>query len=142
MKVRNIILTILLVVLGSVTARAQLVWQISGNGALDKSYLFATNKLTDISFLDSIPNLFKVYTKCDKVITEFVMLDYEAIAALRTASLLPDSVRLMNFYTEQNKHLREMMSSGVQLPKSAQKTQKALNKYIEKYMTEMTKLID
>ena len=99
-KVRNIILTILLVVLGSVTARGQLVWQISGNGALDKSYLFATNKLTDISFLDSIPNLFKVYTKCDKVITEFVMLDYEAIAALRTASLLPDSVRLMNFYTE------------------------------------------
>jgi hypothetical protein len=48
---------------------------------------------------------------------------------------------LMNFYTEQNKGLTEMMSSGFQLPKSAQKTQKALNKYIEKYMTEMTKLM-
>ncbi len=35
-----------------------------------------------------------------------------------------------------------MMSSGVQLPKSAKKTQKTLNKYIEKYMTEMTKLIE
>ena len=99
--------------LGSVTARAQLVWQISGNGALDKSYLFATNKLTDISFLDSIPNLFKVYTKCDKVITEFVMLDYEAIAALRTASLLPDSVRLMNFYTDENeKGLNDLSKAG------------------------------
>jgi hypothetical protein len=47
----------------------------------------------------------------------------------------------MDFYTEQNKGLTEMMSSGFQLPKSAQKTQKALNKYIEKYMTEMTKLM-
>jgi len=49
---------------------------------------------------------------------------------------------LMNFFTEQNKGLTEMMSSGVQLPKSARKIQKALNKYIEKYMTEMTKLIE
>ena len=48
---------------------------------------------------------------------------------------------MMDFYTEQNKALTEMMSSGFQLPKSAQKTQKALNKYIEKYMTEMTKLM-
>ena len=48
---------------------------------------------------------------------------------------------LMNFYTGQNKLLMDMMGSGIQLPKSAQKTQKALNKYIEKYMTEMTKLI-
>ena len=47
----------------------------------------------------------------------------------------------MNFYTEQNKGLTEMISSGVQLPKSARKTQKALNKYIEKYMTEMTKFV-
>ena len=50
--------------------------------------------------------------------------------------------KILEFYTEQNKGLTEMTSSGVQLPKSAQKTQKALNKYIEKYMTEMTKLIE
>lgn len=49
---------------------------------------------------------------------------------------------ILKFYTEQNKGLTEMMSSGVQLPKSAKKTQKTLNKYIEKYMTEMTKLIE
>ena len=50
--------------------------------------------------------------------------------------------KILEFYTEQNKGLTEMTSSGVQLPKSAKKTQKALNKYIEKYMTEMTKLIE
>jgi hypothetical protein len=48
---------------------------------------------------------------------------------------------ILRFYTEQNKGLTEMLGQG-QLPKSAQKTQKALNKYIEKYMTEMTKLME
>ena len=68
--------------------------------------------------------------------------DFEIPANERIEMLGAGYEKLMNFYIEQNKHLREMMSSGVQLPKSAQKTQKALNKYIEKYMTEMTKLID
>ena len=68
--------------------------------------------------------------------------DFEIPANERIEMLGAGYEKLMNFYTEQNKHLREMMSSGVQLPKSARKTQKALNKYIEKYMTEMTKLID
>ena len=98
-RARKIILSLLLLVVPMV-AHCQLIWQISGNGAMDKSYLFATNRLTEVTFLDTIPNLFKVYTKCNKVITEFAMQDYEAIAALRTAALLPDSVRLMNFYTE------------------------------------------
>ena len=84
--------------------QAQVLYQISGNGCKDKSYLFATNALTDIRFLDTIPNLFKVYGQTDKVITEFAVEDYEAIAALRKAALLPDSVRLQNFYTEEEYH--------------------------------------
>ena len=68
--------------------------------------------------------------------------DFEIPANERIEMLGAGYEKLMNFYTEQNKHLREMMNSGIQLPKSAQKTQKALNKYIEKYMTEMTKLIE
>ena len=52
----------------------------------------------------------------------------------RTQILDSGCSKILGFYTEQNKHLTEMMSSGVQLPKSARKTQKALNKYIEKYM--------
>ena len=84
--------------------QAQVLYQISGNGCKDKSYLLATNALTDIRFLDTIPNLFKVYGQTDKVITEFAVEDYEAIAALRKAALLPDSVRLQNFYTEEVYH--------------------------------------
>ena len=68
--------------------------------------------------------------------------DFEIPANERIEMLGAGYEKLMNFYTEQNKSLTEMMSSGIQLPKSARKTQKALNKYIEKYMTEMTKLFE
>lgn len=68
--------------------------------------------------------------------------DFEIPANERIEMLGAGYEKLMNFYTKQNKDLTEMMSSGIQLPKSARKTQKALNKYIEKYMTEMTKLFE
>ena len=80
--------------------KAQLLYEISGNSAKQKSYLLATNRLVDMQFLDTIPNVFSCFSKCNKVITEFAMQDYEAIAALRQAALLPDSVILSNFYSE------------------------------------------
>ena len=67
--------------------------------------------------------------------------DCEIPTDKKTEMLGTGYTELMNFFTEQNKGLTEMMNSGIQLPKSARKTQKALNKYIEKYMTEMTKLV-
>jgi len=82
------------------TANAQLIYEISGNSAQAKSYLLATNRLVDMQFLDTIPNIFKYFTKCDKVITEFTMQDHEAIAALRQAAVLPDSVRLKDHLTD------------------------------------------
>ena len=80
--------------------QAQVLYRISSNSAKAPSYILATNKLVDITFLDTIPNVFKCFSDCDKVITEFAMQDYEAIAALRQAALLPDSVQLRNFYTD------------------------------------------
>jgi len=97
-RIRHICL--LLVLLCSLCSSAQVLYQISGNGCAGKSYLLATDKLADIRFLDTIPNVFKAYSRCDKVITEFAMIDYDAVAALRRAALLPDSVFLRNFYTD------------------------------------------
>ena len=79
---------------------AQVLYEISGNGAKAKSYLLATNRYTEMTFLDTIPNVFKCFGRCRKVVTEFAMQDYEAIAALRQAAILPDSIRLANFYSE------------------------------------------
>ena len=78
---------------------AQVLYRISGNSAAAPSYVLATNRIVDMTFLDTIPNVFKCYAACNKVITEFAMQDYEAIAALRHAALLPDSIRLSNFYS-------------------------------------------
>ena len=80
---------------------AQVLYRVSGNSVAAKSYILATNKLTDIRFLDSIPNLFKCYAQSDKVITEFAMQDYEAFQTLRQAALLPDSIQLRRYYTSE-----------------------------------------
>ena len=85
----------------SMSASAQVLYRVTGNSAAAPSYILATNRMVDMTFLDTIPNVFKCYSACDKVITEFAMQDYEAIAALRQAALLPDSVRLSNFYTDE-----------------------------------------
>lgn len=79
----------------------QVLYRISGNSAAAPSYILATNRMVDMQFIDTIPNVFKCYAECNKVITEFAMQDYEALAALRQAALLPDSVRLSNFYSDE-----------------------------------------
>lgn len=100
MKSIRYILICVLCTLFFLPTKAQLLYEISGNGAKSKSYLLATNRLVDMQFLDTIPNVFKCFGQCDKVITEFAMQDYEALAALRQAAILPDSVKLTNFYSE------------------------------------------
>lgn len=79
---------------------AQVLYEISGKGTRSKSYILATNRYVEMQFIDTIPNVFKCFSRCNKVITEFALQDYEAIAALRQAALLPDSVKLTNFYSE------------------------------------------
>ena len=97
---------ILLMSLGSwllipCSTNAQVLYRISGNAVAAPSYILATNRMVDMTFLDTIPNVFKCFSDCNKVLTEFAMQDYEAIAALRQAALLPDSVKLQNFYTDE-----------------------------------------
>ena len=86
------------------------------------------NQEVDAVFRD-LQKLFKDYFK-----------EFDNLVDKRAEILGPGYEGILEFYTEQNKALTEMISSGIQLPKSAQMTQKALNKYIEKYMKEMTKL--
>lgn len=102
MKKYPLLLVLLtLCLLPFVATNAQVLYRISGNSAAAPSYILATNRVVDMTFIDTIPNAFKCYAECNKVITEFAMQDYEAIAALRQAALLPDSIRLSNFYTHE-----------------------------------------
>ena len=95
------ILYILIITAFALHANAQLLYELSGRSCKQKSYILAINRYVNMQFLDTIPNVFQCFAKCDKVLNEFTMQDYEAIAALRQAAILPDSIRLTNFYTEQ-----------------------------------------
>lgn len=95
------ILYILIITAFALHANAQLLYEVSGKSSKQKSYILAINRYVNMQFLDTIPNVFQCFGKCDKVLTEFTMQDYEAIAALRQAAVLPDSIRLTNFYTEE-----------------------------------------
>ncbi len=94
------IVLLALLALFLVPAKAQVLYEISGRSVKQKSYILATNRLVNMQFLDTIPNVFKCFSKCKRVVTEFAMQDYEAIAALRQAAVLPDSIKLSNFYSE------------------------------------------
>ena len=38
---------------------AQVLYRISGNSAVAPSYILATNRMVDMTFIDTIPNVFK-----------------------------------------------------------------------------------
>ena len=115
LRLRRIILICLgswFLVPGSIMS--QVLYRISGNSSEAPSYILATNRMVDMTFIDSIPNTFMCFGECNKVITEFAMQDYEALAALRQAALLPDSVRLQNFYTNlQYKEIDEALRINI-----------------------------
>lgn len=100
MSKRRYIVVLLFCALCFMETQAQVLYEISGRSTKQKSYVLATNRLVNMQFLDTIPNVFKCFSKCKKVVTEFAMQDYEALAALRQAAVLPDSVKLSNFYSE------------------------------------------
>ena len=104
---RKLLYILLLITLG---AHAQVLYKVSGNSAKAPSYIFATNKIVGIEFLDSVPKLLNCFSQCSVVLTEFAIQDYEALATLRTAALLPDSIRLDRYYTtEEYQHIDEAM---------------------------------
>ena len=100
LKVKGILVLFFLSIFNFQFSTCQVLYEISGNGAKQKSYILATNKFVPMQFLDTIPNVFKCFGRCSQVVTEFAMQDYQALAALRQAALLPDSVKLSNFYSE------------------------------------------
>jgi len=90
---------LILLCLLPLTSRAQLLYEVSGNNAQAKSYILATNRITDMAILDSIQGIWKAWSHCSRVVTEFAMEDYEALAVLRQSAVLPDSVRLSDYYS-------------------------------------------
>jgi hypothetical protein len=76
MSKKRHLVVLMLCALCFIEVQAQVLYEVSGRSAKQKSYILATNRLVNMQFLDTIPNVFKCFSKCRKVVTEFAMQDY------------------------------------------------------------------
>ncbi len=95
-------------VLAPCSLRSQLLYEVSGNSAKAKSYIFATHPHVDITDFYSVTSsqarvslddVFRTFSQCGRVVTEFAFQDYEALAVMRQAALLPDSISLKELFS-------------------------------------------
>jgi len=75
------ILLILLSVVCSVV-NAQVLWEVSGNGLKDKSYILGCNHMLASGSLTGVPGVFHAYNQCERVVGEFQIDEQSAMAAM------------------------------------------------------------
>ena len=80
--------------------QAQLLWKVTGNGLKHPSYLFGTQHLISIQYLDSIPGLFKAFNDCDVVVSELVMNNIDASAKIKQAAVMPDHTTIKDLLND------------------------------------------
>ncbi|WP_207420258.1 TraB/GumN family protein [Desertivirga brevis] len=83
----------------SSTSENGLLWEISGKGLQEKSYLYGTYHLMGKSFTDTLPGLMKVFQNSKLVIGEIVIEDEMTMAQ-----------KMMPYMTLQGKGLNEVLS--------------------------------
>ena len=83
--------------LSFVFSQAQLLWKVSGNGLKETSYIFGTHHLIALSFLDSIPGLYKSFNSCNAVVGEVVINSIDATSKIKQASIMPDHKTIKDF---------------------------------------------
>lgn len=86
-------------------ANAQLLWKISGNGLKKSSYLFGTHHLVPISFLDSIPKVYKCFNRSEVVVSEFVMSAANMEDKVKEAAMLPPNYVYTELLSDSDYHL-------------------------------------
>ena len=109
----------LIVFLLSVTfVQAQLVWKITGKELKHPSYLFGTHHLIPLSFLDSVPGLYKAFNQCDLVVGEMVMNNIDATAKIQKAAMLPEHIKISDLLSDSDyvmveKELKSVLKFGL-----------------------------
>lgn len=89
-----------LFLLGFSAIHAQLLWKISGNGLKHPSYLFGTQNLISIQFLDSVPGLFKAFNECDVVVGETVLNRIDVTGKLQHAAIMPNRMNIKDLLND------------------------------------------
>jgi uncharacterized protein YbaP (TraB family) len=99
MKKYSIIIGFLFI--GCLNSSAQLLWKITGNGLKHPSYLFGSHHLIPISFLDSVPGLYKAYNNCDVVIGEMVLNNIDATDKIQQAAIMPKGLKINDLLSKE-----------------------------------------
>ena len=98
------ILVLLLVLTAAFGTRAQLLWQISGNGLKQPSYVFGTHHYAPLSVLDSVPQVRTALQQVTQVCGEINMLDLgKATRMMAEAMMLPKDKTLSDFIPERSR---------------------------------------
>lgn len=87
------------------SASAQLLWKITGNGLKKPSYLFGTHHLIPISFLDSVPGLYKAFNASEMIIGEMILSNLDATAMMQKAAIMPNHIKMKDLLDEQDYQL-------------------------------------
>ena len=103
----------------------------------DMSFALANSKMVDQVF----ENILESNKDLDKKVQEFqkALFAMNPPAALRQSFYSEAYKEILQTFTEQNKGFTEIYAKTGKLSKTAQKTQKYINKLTEKYMNEMMK---
>ena len=97
---------------------SQLLWKVSGKNLPSPSYIFGTHHLIPISFLDSVPELFKTFNECNTVVSEIVLNNIDASPQIMQAALLPqgmamDSLLNKDDYAFVDAELKQILKIGL-----------------------------
>ena len=112
---RKILFLLVVFALTSVSANAQFLFRVSGNGLKKPSFLFGTIHTLPGSLLDSIPSYQKAEAKCQQLFAEMDITDQqkknEFINSGQEALMLPDSMTIYDLLTpEQLELLKTVMA--------------------------------
>lgn len=94
--------SLLILLLLTIAAQAQLLWKISGNGLQKPSYIVGTYHYAPVSFTDSIKGLKAAMNTSEQVYGEIIMADImqpENLQKMQTAMMLPEGQTLDKLFT-------------------------------------------
>lgn len=99
---KKVLTTALLLALTSMTASAQLLYKISGNGLEKPSYIIGTHHLANVGFVNQINGVTEALTETDQVYGELVwdtMTNIDSLKAVQNAMTLPAGKTIKDYLT-------------------------------------------
>ena len=99
---KNVLTTALVLALTSMTASAQLLYKISGNGLEKPSYIIGTHHLANVGFVNQINGVTEALTETDQVYGELVwdtMTNIDSLKAVQNAMTLPAGKTIKDYLT-------------------------------------------